>query len=253
MFFNIFEHSVFRFFEPFFIFFRLSEIEASHIFGQIIEGMEHLQSLNIAHRNIVPESIVLDAQKNIKIVNFGLSTTYEEGELRKSIVGVPCFLSPEILRYQLDRPDAGCDFVKAEIWSSGILLYSMLCGRTPFEDPSCMQVYQNILAGVFEIPDHVSEDAKDLLRRLLTSDPAQRIDFAGIRKHPWFRLRTQKTVADQNVLNFAVEKYGLDAKAMRADVESGEMTKLATTYYLLEKEFIGSDAWAKPSMSPDGI
>ena len=228
-------------------YFRLPEIEASRIFVQIIEGLEHLHSQNIAFLDLKPEWILIDSNKNIKINILGGSIAYSEGKMIKFVFESPCYSSPQIIKREEYDP------VKANIWSAGITLFAMVFGYLPFDDPVTKELYRKITRGEYQIPSHASDGAQDLIRRLLTVDAALRIDIAGIRKHPWFSLWSKKVVADQKVLDLAVEKYGLDAEAMKADVEGGKLSKLATTYYMLEKESVSSDEWTKPPMSPDGI
>jgi 5'-AMP-activated protein kinase catalytic alpha subunit len=73
-----------------------------------------------------------------------------------------------------------------DIWSSGIILYAMLCGYLPFEDPDNAVLYRKITEGKFNIPNYISDGAKDLLKRILVTDPSKRYNIQQIKSHPWF-------------------------------------------------------------------
>ena len=81
------------------------------------------------HRDLKPENLLLDQQNNIKIVDFGLSNTYKMNELLKTACGSPCYASPEMI--------AGLQYdpIKSDIWSTGVILFALLCGYLPFDDP----------------------------------------------------------------------------------------------------------------------
>jgi 5'-AMP-activated protein kinase catalytic alpha subunit len=104
------------------------------------------------HRDLKPENLLLDHQDSIKIVDFGLSNTYKEGELLKTACGSPCYAAPEMIaghRYES---------ILVDIWSCGVILFATLCGQLPFEDKHTSELYKKILGGVYKIPSHVSSD-----------------------------------------------------------------------------------------------
>ena len=84
--------------------------------------------MGISHRDLKPENLLLDINKNIKIVDFGLSNTYKPGELLKTACGSPCYAAPEMI--------AGKKYngLMVDIWSMGVIMYALTCGYLPFED-----------------------------------------------------------------------------------------------------------------------
>lgn len=109
--------------------------------------------------------MLLDHNKNIKIVDFGLSNTYGETELLKTACGSPCYAAPEMIA---GKKYAGSG---VDIWSCGVIMFALICGYLPFEDPDTSKLYSKILSGQFKIPSFVSKDASDLLKKILNTDP----------------------------------------------------------------------------------
>jgi len=110
--------------------------------------------------------LLMDDYNNIKIVDFGLSNTYKPGETLKTACGSPCYAAPEMVagkRY---------DGLPADIWSCGVILYAMVCGYLPFEDPKTNLLYKKILNADYTIPEFVTQDCADLIRKILNTDPA---------------------------------------------------------------------------------
>lgn len=105
-----------------------------------------------------PENLLLDSNKRIKIVDFGLSNTYKSNtDTLKTACGSPCYAAPEMIagkRYQ----GLGVD-----IWSSGVVLYAMICGYLPFEDPVTSKLYKKIMRADYEIPEWLSRASIDML------------------------------------------------------------------------------------------
>jgi len=115
---------------------RLREKEACKFFQQIISGIEYIHKLKICHRDLKPENLLLDKNKNIKIIDFGLSNTYKSGNTLKTACGSPCYAAPEVV--------AGKRYhgLMIDIWSSGVILFAMICGYLPFEDPNTGKLYK---------------------------------------------------------------------------------------------------------------
>ena len=159
---------------------KLKEEEACKFIQQIISGVEYIHELNIVHRDLKPENLLLDHNNNIKIVDFGLSNTYGYGELLKTACGSPCYAAPEMIA---GKKYAGS---KVDIWSCGVIMFALVCGFLPFEDPDTSKLYKKILSGEFKIPSFLSKDACHLIRKILNTEPAERFTIEDIKSHVWF-------------------------------------------------------------------
>lgn len=111
---------------------------------------------------------------------------------------------------------------KVDIWSSGIVLYAMLCGSLPFADPDTAKMYKKILSGNLKIPEFVSADAKDLLSQMLEVNPEKRISFSQIKKHPWFNLRKYEKLhgIDTNLFHMPIDEQMLKKMQMTGMLEN---------------------------------
>jgi len=161
---------------------RLSENESSFFYFQIINGLEYIHSLGIVHRDLKPENLLLTKDHLLKIIDFGLSNYFVEGqeELLSTPCGSPCYASPEMV--------AGKKYngIKIDIWATGIILFAMLCGYLPFENKDNEILFDQILECKVEFPEYLSEESKDLISKILVVDPETRIDIPGIKKHSFF-------------------------------------------------------------------
>jgi serine/threonine protein kinase len=217
---------------------RLDEQEAIFFFYQIINGLEHIHKNNIVHRDMKPENLLLSENKLLKIIDFGLSNQYKPGQLLQTPCGSPCYAAPEMI---LGRKYSG---LMVDIWSSGIILYAMVCGFLPFEDKNNDKLYKKILECKYEWPDHVSPNCKDLIKKLLTVNPSKRIKLDEIKSHPFLKLGESilgKDVVDaalndkrliEYVLN-QMEEMGLNRSEVKLNIENNKHNNITTTYDLL--------------------
>ena len=161
---------------------RLSDEESAFFYYQLINGLEYIHSLGIVHRDLKPENLLLTNEHLLKIIDFGLSNYFEKDqkELLSTPCGSPCYASPEMV--------AGKKYngFKIDIWSSGIILYAMLCGYLPFEDKDNDILFEKILECKLFFPKYISKNAKDLMEKILVTDPDKRISIADIKTHPFY-------------------------------------------------------------------
>ena len=240
---------------------KLKERDACRFFQQIISGIEYLHKVNIVHRDLKPENLLLDHEKNIKLVDFGLSNLYKNSELLKTACGSPCYAAPEMIAGKRYIP------LGVDIWSSGVILYAMVCGYLPFEDPNTSKLYKKILAGEFDTPKFISNDVRELIKGILTIDPDKRMTMSQIKSHPWFRQVNQEVgkgivvgydyiPVDKNVL-CSLKNFNIDPEQAQFQVENNKHDSVSAAYYLmLNKQVVNggkSSSYSEGFYVPRGI
>jgi len=220
----------------------LSEREACRFFQQIIDGVEYLHLSNITHRDLKPENLLLDNKKRIRISDFGLSNMGEKiDSLLETPCGTPSYAPPEMLRGEKYNG------VFSDIWSCGIILYTMLVGNLPCAESKEDLIYENIMTHNYYFPDNISDEAVDLIENMLKIDPSERYDFEQIKSHPWFNLvepklkpgivyGVHKIPIDESILK-KVEKYGYDKDKCKKSIENNNYDSYSSIYYLTLKQF----------------
>ena len=158
---------------------RVPEKQAANFLLQILSGIDYIHQLRVVHRDLKPENLLFDSNFNIKIVDFGLSNTYLPEQQLKTACGSPCYAAPEMI--------AGKKYLglQVDIWSCGVILFAMLCGYLPFEDPVTANLYKKIIAGDYQIPKFIASNARDLIKGILNTDANQRLTLQQIVSHPW--------------------------------------------------------------------
>ena len=165
---------------------RLSTKKSAFFYYQLINGIEYIHKKGVCHRDLKPENLLLTEKNKLKIIDFGLSN-YFNGNLLETPCGSPCYASPEMVRGHK------YDGFKIDIWSSGIILYAMLCGYLPFEEmenDDCNEVlFKNIMECNVEYPpEFIPPEAKSLLKRILVKDPRRRITIEEIKMENFYLL-----------------------------------------------------------------
>lgn len=130
--------------------FRRNEREAHYYFAQIVSGLEYMHRLCITHRDIKPENMLLDVHNRLKIVDFGLSNMYKKEEKLVTACGSPCYASPEMIKGELYDPEL------TDVWSLGIVLFTMIMAKLPFEDDNTSVLYSKIKSGLYLIDKKVT-------------------------------------------------------------------------------------------------
>lgn len=158
---------------------KCDEPLAKVLFKQIIEGIGYIHSKSILHRDIKLDNILLDGKGNVKIADFGVSKTVKRGEVMFEQSGTPAYIAPEIIKNE------GYKGFKADLWSAGVVLFALLFGTVPFKANNMKDLHQQILQARYNMKEDISEDAKSLIRGLLTTDPKRRLSVKKVLMHPW--------------------------------------------------------------------
>eukprot|EP00127_Corallochytrium_limacisporum_P000374 Clim_evm69s11 gene=Clim_evmTU69s11 len=164
------------------------EAKARSIMYQILHAVDYFHKRQIIHRDLKPENILLMTDGTIKISDFGFAKVIEDGETLRELCGTPGYMSPEAIECYLYGNDVGYS-MPSDMWACGVIMYTIMVGFPPFWNQSRMVLLRTIMKGKYEFVapfwDHVSESAKDLVRRLLTTDPNKRITAAQALEHEW--------------------------------------------------------------------
>jgi serine/threonine protein kinase len=160
---------------------RLEPMVAFQYFREIIYGIDYLHSHGICHRDLKPENLLLDCFDHIKIADFGFAR-WMQTDKQTTACGSPHYAAPELVS------GARYDGKAADIWSCGVILYTLLAGYLPFDDPSCRGVIARVKSGRYKMPGFFPPDAQDLVAKILMRDPAKRITMRDIIAHPAFRM-----------------------------------------------------------------
>ncbi|XP_045468652.1 serine/threonine-protein kinase PLK4 [Harmonia axyridis] len=159
----------------------LTEGEAGNIMKQVVEGMKYLHSHNILHRDISLSNLLLTRDMQVKIADFGLATQLTRAdEKHMTMCGTPNFISPEVA-------SRGSHGLEADVWGLGCLLYTLLVGKPPFDTQGVKSTLTRVVMANYEIPCHLSPEAKDLIQNLLQKNPKDRMKLDQILEHPFIR------------------------------------------------------------------
>ncbi|KAH8109432.1 Pkinase-domain-containing protein [Phellopilus nigrolimitatus] len=164
---------------------RLSEDESRPIFGQLCLAVGYIHEKGVVHRDLKLENVLLDERCRVKLGDFGFTREYERGSLLDTYCGTTGYAAPEML---LAKKYLGQE---VDVWSLGIIFYCLLTGTLPFDDDDESRMREKIIIGTFDIPDWLSPDARDLIRKILQYEPAKRLTIPQILAHPWFAHSTK--------------------------------------------------------------
>eukprot|EP00388_Colpodella_angusta_P024410 GDKJ01063917.1.p1 GENE.GDKJ01063917.1~~GDKJ01063917.1.p1 ORF type:complete len:1157 (+),score=269.35 GDKJ01063917.1:1-3471(+) len=191
-----------------------SENYAATIIKQVLQALQYLHENKIVHRDLKPENIILESKQPdapIRVIDFGTASMAAK---HSTVVGTPYYIAPEVIKQNYDS--------KCDIWSVGVILYILLSGRPPFFGDSERKILAAVQVGKYSFRDPVwstvSEDAKGLIRKLLTYDPAKRPSAAEALTHPWFEKASKNVVSADDAKNALsqVKNFGTNFLLQRA-------------------------------------
>ncbi|KAF7278138.1 hypothetical protein GWI33_008755 [Rhynchophorus ferrugineus] len=159
----------------------LNEDEASSIMKQVVEGIKYLHFHNILHRDISLSNLLLTKDMQVKIADFGLATQLTRpDEKHMTMCGTPNFISPEVAT-------RGSHGLEVDVWSLGCLLYTLLVGSPPFDTQGVKSTLTRVVMASYNLPSHLTPEAKDLINSLLQKNPKDRISLDQILEHPFIK------------------------------------------------------------------
>jgi carbon catabolite-derepressing protein kinase len=145
---------------------RMPEHQARRFFQQLVSGIEYSHRLKIVHRDLKPENVLLDDDLNVKIADFGLSNEIKDGDFLKTSCGSPNYAAPEVIRGGLYTGP------EIDVWSAGVILYVMLCGKLPFEDEDVHTLFTKISRECLSLVCYL------LCNQLLTIHPRGHLSYS---------------------------------------------------------------------------
>lgn len=248
---------------------RLPEAEAVNYFHQIINGINYCHQFNICHRDLKPENLLLDKQRDIiKIADFGMAALETSDKMLETSCGSPHYASPEIVSGKMYHG------APSDIWSCGIILFALLTGHLPFDDDNIRKLLLKVQRGKFVMPPELSPQAKDLIWKMLKTDPNERITMDEIMKHSLLRkypikhkyrqpvanhftANINRPISDPSLVDREILKnlqtlwHGASKTSIIEKLMSDEKNSEKTFYWLLMKYRMDHGNWdlAPPSQS----
>ena len=233
----------------------IPENDAKYMFYQIAMGIKYMHQQNIVHRDIKLDNILIDEYNRCKICDFGVSRQITPKESINEQCGTPAYLAPEIIK------DQGYSGYGADIWSLGVLLFSLLTNQMPFKASTLDELHEKICIGRFEFPDtpKLSSNVKNLISKMLVVNPEDRIAIEEVIKHDWiknvnFETTTIKNISEfeKNNNNYLIEyKYeindfalnhvcelGFNKEIVEQSIMNKELNHASACYFNLEKDFV---------------
>jgi len=177
------------------------------------------------------------------MVDFGLSNTFKQNETLKTACGSPCYAAPEMIAGEAYHGS------RVDIWSCGVVLFAMVCGYLPFEDPDTNLLYKKILDGKFEIPNWVSDECSDLMKKILNIDPEERYTAKDICAHPWYLQNNTPVIKNlgliigknkipvESAIVGMLQQYGFKKEEAEVALNANKHNQVTTVYYLLHKRY----------------
>lgn len=182
-----------------------SEHDAAQIISQVLKGIAYCHGLGIVHRDLKPENLLIDKEQDsiLKIIDFGTSVEYDKtrGDRLNAVHGTSYYIAPEVLKMNYDE--------RCDVWSIGVIMYILLSGKPPFDGKSDKDITAKVSAGQYSMEDpiwgQISDQAKNLIRQMLTVDFKKRIYARQALQHEWFKGASTAPVVDRTLMREALD------------------------------------------------
>ncbi|XP_076782635.1 sperm motility kinase Y-like [Arvicanthis niloticus] len=230
----------------------IEEDKAREIFKQIISAVSYCHAHGIVHRDLKPDNIMLDYKGKVKIIDFGLSTQVEPGQMLDRPCGAYSFGAPELFLGEI------YDGTKNDIWTLGVVLYYMVVGKVPFDSLIIQELQRQVVTGVYPAPCGVSEELEDLISCLLTVNPSYRPTVMDVMMHPWFKEDWKAfpnpyeeliLIRPDHAIVEAMQSIGFQAKDIIESLIKRKYNCTMASYFLLQGQALqghGCSAQAQP-------
>ncbi|XP_051052611.1 MAP/microtubule affinity-regulating kinase 3 isoform X5 [Phodopus roborovskii] len=235
---------------------RMKEKEARAKFRQIVSAVQYCHQKRIVHRDLKAENLLLDADMNIKIADFGFSNEFTVGSKLDTFCGSPPYAAPELFQgKKYDGPEV-------DVWSLGVILYTLVSGSLPFDGQNLKELRERVLRGKYRIPFYMSTDCENLLKRFLVLNPVKRGTLEQIMKDRWINagheedelkpfVEPELDISDQKRIDIMVG-MGYSQEEIQESLSKMKYDEITATYLLLGRkssELDASDSSSSSSLS----
>jgi serine/threonine protein kinase len=166
---------------------RLSDEDGRKLFRQLLSAITYCHQNNIVHRDLKPENIMITSEGNIKVIDFGFTTSYDPENLLKTYCGSLNYCAPEMLE---GVPYPG---PAADIWSLGVILFVLLNGYLPYNGQNANELYSQFTMGEMEVNEYADTEALALILVMLNTQPSSRATIFEINENPWVMKGEKET------------------------------------------------------------
>ncbi|XP_051478480.1 MAP/microtubule affinity-regulating kinase 3 isoform X9 [Apus apus] len=232
---------------------RMKEKEARAKFRQIVSAVQYCHQKHIVHRDLKAENLLLDADMNIKIADFGFSNEFTVGNKLDTFCGSPPYAAPELFQgKKYDGPEV-------DVWSLGVILYTLVSGSLPFDGQNLKELRERVLRGKYRIPFYMSTDCENLLKRFLVLNPTKRGTLEQIMKDRWINagheedelkpfVEPELDISDQKRIDIMVG-MGYSQEEIQESLSKMKYDEITATYLLLGRKSSELDASDSSSSS----
>ncbi|XP_053923866.1 MAP/microtubule affinity-regulating kinase 3 isoform X7 [Cuculus canorus] len=232
---------------------RMKEKEARAKFRQIVSAVQYCHQKHIVHRDLKAENLLLDADMNIKIADFGFSNEFTVGNKLDTFCGSPPYAAPELFQgKKYDGPEV-------DVWSLGVILYTLVSGSLPFDGQTLKELRERVLRGKYRIPFYMSTDCENLLKRFLVLNPTKRGTLEQIMKDRWINagheedelkpfVEPELDISDQKRIDIMVG-MGYSQEEIQESLSKMKYDEITATYLLLGRKSSELDASDSSSSS----
>ncbi|XP_042552786.1 MAP/microtubule affinity-regulating kinase 3 isoform X3 [Dipodomys spectabilis] len=232
---------------------RMKEKEARAKFRQIVSAVQYCHQKRIVHRDLKAENLLLDADMNIKIADFGFSNEFTVGSKLDTFCGSPPYAAPELFQgKKYDGPEV-------DVWSLGVILYTLVSGSLPFDGQNLKELRERVLRGKYRIPFYMSTDCENLLKRFLVLNPVKRGTLEQIMKDRWINagheedelkpfVEPELDISDQKRIDIMIG-MGYSQEEIQESLSKMKYDEITATYLLLGRKSSELDASDSSSSS----